>query len=72
MNVIADLFKELMAMFFADAWLVAAILSLVAGTAGLVAAWPTQPLFGGGVLLFGSLAILVGAARREALARARR
>ncbi len=72
MNVIGEVLRELVGMFLADAWLAGAILFLVAAVAGLLAAWQTEPLLGGGVLLFGSLATLVAAACREAAARARR
>jgi hypothetical protein len=72
MSIVGDVFKELLGMFVADARLTAAILFLVAGVAGLVVAWRIGPLVAGGVLLFGSLAILVEAVRREAAAKTRR
>jgi hypothetical protein len=72
MSIIGEVVKELFGMFVADARLTAAILFLVAGAAGLVAIWQTEPLIAGGVLLFGSLAILVEAVYREAAGRTRR
>jgi hypothetical protein len=71
MSIIGDVLKELLGMFLADARLTLAILVLVAMVAGLVAAVPTEPFLGGGVLLLGSLAILVEAAGREARGRDR-
>jgi hypothetical protein len=72
MSIIGDIFRELLGMFVADARLAAAILFLVAAVAGLAAMWQTKPLVAGGVLLFGSLAILVAAVCREASAKTRR
>ena len=71
MSIIGDVFKELLGMFLADARLTLAILFLVAMVAGLVAALPVEPFLGCGVLVFGSLAILVEAVGREARARDR-
>ena len=59
-------------MFLADARLTLATLLLVAIVAGLVGALHAGPFVGGGILLFGCLAILVEAASREARARSRR
>jgi len=65
MSIIGDVCQELLGMFLADARLTIATLSLVAMVAGLVVA-VRDPLLAGGVLLFGCLAIVVEAARREA------
>ncbi len=66
MTVIGDVFKELFGMFFADIRLTLAILLLVGVVAGLVSALPAAPYLAGGVLLFGFVAIVVGAAAGEA------
>lgn len=66
MNIVGDLCKELLSMFVADATLALATLVLVAVVAGLVGAAGVGPVIGGGVLLFGSLVILVEAVSREA------
>ena len=71
MTIISDVLKELFSMFVADARLSLAILLLVAIVAMLVAAFPAEPAFGGGFLLFGSVAILIEAVRREARTRLR-
>lgn len=69
MSIIVEVAKELFSMFLADARLTTATLVLVAIVAGLVVALRVEPLLGGGILLFGSLAILVEAAVREAKSR---
>jgi hypothetical protein len=66
MSIIVDVVKELVSMFLADARLTIATLALVAIVAGLVIALHIEPLVSGGMLLLGSLAILVEAAAREA------
>ena len=66
MNLIADVARELLGMFLADARLTLSTLALVALVAALVVALGAAPLLGGGVLLLGCLAILVEAAAREA------
>jgi len=66
MSVIADVLRELFAMFLADGWLTAGVLLLVAAIAVLIGAFQIMPLLGGVVLLIGCLALLVGAAGREA------
>ena len=66
MTVLGDVFKELFGMFVADARLTLAILLLVGVVAGLVHAFPAAAYLAGGVLLFGFVAIVVGAAAREA------
>lgn len=71
MSIIRDLLNELLGMFIADARLALATLFLVAIVAGLVGALRAGPFLGGGILLFGCLAILVEAASREANSRSR-
>jgi hypothetical protein len=68
MSIIRDVCRELLDMFFADARLATAILFLVAGVAGLMTALQIAPLFGGGILFLGCLALLVEAARHDAKA----
>ena len=69
MSIIGDVFKELFAMFLADARLAFATLFLVAVVSGLVRL-QVEPFLAGSVLLLGSLGILVGTASREARGRA--
>lgn len=71
MTVIGEVLKELFGMFVADARLSLAILLLVAIVAIFVAAFPAEPVFGGSLLLFGCITILIEAVRREARARMR-
>ncbi|HZS83816.1 MAG TPA: hypothetical protein VFA50_13155 [Stellaceae bacterium] len=66
MSIIAEVAKELLGMFLADARLTTTTLALVAIVAGLVVALRVEPLLGGGVLLLGCLAILVETVVREA------
>lgn len=66
MMIIIEVFKELVGMFLADAALTAATLVLVAIVAAVVRSAPNDPLLGGGLLVFGCLAIVAGAALREA------
>lgn len=66
MNILAEVAKELLGMFLADARLTTATLVLVAIVAGLVMALQLEPLIGGAVLLLGCLVIVVEAAVREA------
>ncbi len=71
MTIVSDVLKELFGMFVADAKLSLTILLLVVVVATLVAAFPAEPTLGGGILLFGSIAILIEAVTREARARMR-
>lgn len=66
MMIIIEVFKELVGMFLADAALSTATLVLVAIVATIVRSAPNDPLWGGGLLVFGCLAIVAGAALREA------
>jgi len=66
MNILGDVFKELLGMFIADARLTVATLVLVAIVGTLVFALRIDPTAAGSFLLFGSLAILVAAAVSEA------
>lgn len=64
-GIVAEVGRELLGMFIADARLTATTLALVAAVAGLVAALHVAPLLGGSLLLLGCLAIPVEAAIRE-------
>jgi hypothetical protein len=64
MSIVREFFKEVLGMFLADAWLTAAIIVLVS-LAGALAAFDAEPLVSGGMLLVGSLVILVATACRE-------
>lgn len=70
MNILKDVLAELFKMFVSDARLTAAILAVVAVTAALIKGASLSPLVGGAVLLFGCIAVLVMAVRREAQNRA--
>jgi len=72
MNIIGDVFREMFAMFLADARLTVSTLSLVAIVSGLVAGLQIEPALAGGVLLLGCLGILVGTAIRDAKGRTHR
>jgi hypothetical protein len=71
MTIIMDVARELVGMFLGDARLTLATVLLVA-VAGAVARWHGTPLLAGGVLLLGCLAIVVGAAVRQARRAVRR
>jgi len=64
-NLLRDIAKELLGMFLADARLTGAILLLIAVVAALTESHAVRPLIAGGLLLIGSLGILVMAAWRE-------
>lgn len=66
MSLLKDVLAELFGMFLSDAWLSLAILAVVALAAALMNVGHVPPLIGGGALLFGCLAVLVGAVRRAA------
>jgi len=70
MSILADVAKELLGMFLADARLTLATLLLVAVVAGLIGLH-LAPLLAGALLLAGCLAILVEAAFRETRRRGR-
>lgn len=70
MSVLGDILSELFGMFVSDARLTAAILALVLIAAVLIDTTDLPPLVGGGVLLLGSIAILVASVGRAARARA--
>jgi hypothetical protein len=69
MKVAGAVLREIFHMFFGDAVQSAAILVVVAGAAGLLALWPSQPLAAAAVLLLGSLAAVLASAWRAARAR---
>ena len=58
MSIVREFFKEVLGMFLADARLTVAILVLVS-LAGILTAFEADPLVSGGMLLTGSLVILV-------------
>jgi hypothetical protein len=66
MSIIRDVAKELLGMFLADARLTTTILILVAVVAALAVGLRVNPILCGGLLLAGSLQIVVAAVLREA------
>lgn len=64
-RIVADVTKELLGMFLADARLTVSILVLVGIAAGLVDWLSVSPVVGGGLLVVGSLLILVEAVVRK-------
>ena len=66
MTIVRDVLDALVGMFLGDARLSAAILAVVAVAAGLIDLAPVNPLIGGGVLLFGCLAVVVATVWRAA------
>jgi hypothetical protein len=69
MTIVIDVAKEIVGMFLSDIHLTIAILILVTIVAGVVCSLPINPLWGGGLLLLGCLAILVGTVRQYAKSR---
>jgi hypothetical protein len=65
MGLLKELAQELWKMFLADARLTASVLLLVAAVAGSLRWLGLPPLWAGGILLGGSLAILVEAVLRQ-------
>ncbi|SDR41890.1 hypothetical protein SAMN05444161_3721 [Rhizobiales bacterium GAS191] len=70
MSILGDVAKELLGMFLADARLTTATLILVAIVAALIVWLHVDPVLGGAILLFGSLAIVIEAVLREVRRRA--
>lgn len=70
MTILRDVLSELFKMFVSDARLTASLLVLVLIVWVMIAATPLPPLAGGGILVLGSLAILVLSVRRTARLRA--
>lgn len=66
MSILRDVLSELFKMFVSDARLTASLLGLVVIVWVMREATPLPPLAGGGVLLLGSIAILVASVRRAA------
>lgn len=64
-RIVADVTKELLGMFLADARLTVSILVLVGIAARLVDWLSVSPVVGGGLLVVGSLLILVEAVVRK-------
>ncbi|MFC3205446.1 hypothetical protein [Aquamicrobium soli] len=71
MNILAEVFRELVGMFLAEARLSLATLALVGLVAVLSLAVHVAPLLAGAILLVGCFAILVEATVREARRRRR-
>lgn len=65
-SIVSDVAKELLGMFLVDARLTTSILILVAIVAAVVDWLRVNPVVGGGLLVGGSLLILVEAVVREA------
>jgi len=66
MSILKDVLSELIGMFVSDARLTVAILAMVAVAAALIRDTALPPLFGGAVLLAGSILVLAVSVRREA------
>lgn len=63
MTIFRNVLAELVGMFLSDIRLSGAILIVVAVAAGVIEIASVEPLIGGGVLLFGSLAVVLVAVR---------
>ena len=59
MTILKELFAELIGMFFAEKGLTVAILALVAAVGCLIDFTSLNELFGGAVLLFGCVLLLI-------------
>jgi hypothetical protein len=66
MSLLIEVAKELLGMFLTDARLTIATLILVAAVGLLLLGLHVAPMLGGGLLLVGSLVIVIEAAVREA------
>ncbi|WP_315926422.1 hypothetical protein [Mesorhizobium sp. SP-1A] len=71
MSVLAEVVRELLGMFVADARLTLATLALVAVVAALLLAVHVAPMLAGAILLVGCFAVLIEATVREARRRRR-
>lgn len=71
MKIIHEVLAELFSMFWADARMTTEVLALVAVVAALIKFTSINSLWLGGLLLLGSLAIVLEAAYRETRKRAR-
>lgn len=71
MNILAEVFRELVGMFLAEARLSLATLALVGLVAVLSLAVHVAPLLAGAILLVGCFAILIEATVREVRRRRR-
>lgn len=67
MTILRDVLAELFGMFLGDIRLSGAVLAVVAGAALMIDVGHVEPLFGGGVLLAGCLAVLLAAVRQASL-----
>lgn len=72
MTMLREIAAGLLGMFLADFRLTIEILLLVAIVAALIAVLGVAPLWGGGLLLAGSLLIIVASVLREARLRGQR
>ncbi|HEY9539545.1 MAG TPA: DUF1127 domain-containing protein [Kiloniellaceae bacterium] len=63
MTIFKDVFSELVSMFLGDARMSGATLAVVAVAAGLIDLAHVEPLISGGVLLIGSLVVVLVAVR---------
>ena len=70
MTMLKELAAELIGMFFAEKRLAVALLALVAATGSLIDLAGIDPLAGGALLVFGSLALLVASVCSAARPRA--
>jgi hypothetical protein len=59
MNILRELAGELRKMFVGDAWLAIGILLVVSLAGSLTRSGAVSPLFGGAILFFGCVAVLV-------------
>lgn len=66
MTILKDVLGELIGMFIGDAWLSAAIIVVIAVTAGLIELAGIDARIGGAVLLFGCMGVVLGAVRHAA------
>ncbi|WP_050421059.1 hypothetical protein [Bradyrhizobium tropiciagri] len=66
MSIFVEVIMELVGMFLADAMLTIATIVLVTVVAVVVWLIPDNPLFGGGLLFLGCLAIVICASLRAA------
>jgi putative copper export protein len=59
MNIVRDAAGVLFKMFVGDAWLAVGVLSVVSLTGLLTESGAVPPLFGGAILFFGCIAVLL-------------
>jgi hypothetical protein len=59
MNILREVASGLLKMFVGDAWLTLGVLSVVSLTGLLTGSGAMRPLFGGAILFFGCIAVLL-------------